>query len=237
MYRHFAPVYDIFMDRVPYAKWADFIGKKLESHNVPPGGLVLDLACGTGTMARLMAQKGYDIIGVDSSEDMLSVAYSKTQNILFLHQDILELDLYGTVNAAYSTCDALNYMLTDDDFTKALANVSLFLENSVFVFDLKTDYKYRQMGGNSFSDTKGDASYLWKNSYDTKTCLNEYRVQFFADGRTFSETHRQRAYSSEAVVNLARRAGLKIVSAQDNYTDTPAHGYSERITYTASKIT
>jgi ubiquinone/menaquinone biosynthesis C-methylase UbiE len=240
IYQHFSRAYDAFMRDIPYKKWSKYIYEVLCSHGVPKGGLVLDLACGTGTMAFLLAQKGYEIIGVDASVDMLSEAYLKMQEegsrILFLNQDIRALDLYGTVDAAYSSCDGLNYMLTEDDLEKVIKNVALYLNTGgIFVFDLKTDHKYRQLGSGNYYDNTDTASYIWKNHYDPATGINEYEVQFFfkegSETVTVTETHRQRAYDIAIVTDLIKRAGLKLLSVCDNYTYNPAGADSVRVTY------
>ncbi|MCL2399052.1 MAG: class I SAM-dependent methyltransferase [Defluviitaleaceae bacterium] len=240
MYRHFSRVYDIFMDAVPYRQWAGYIDEMLQNHNVPSNSLLLDLGCGTGTVTFMMAQKGYELIGVDASADMLSEAsakmHKKGYNILFLNQDILELDLYGTVDAAYSICDTLNYILTEEEFEKALKNVALYLNpGGIFIFDLKTDNKYRKLGSNTYHDIAGkynNASYVWKNHYNPSTGINEYKVQFFLKGEeNFLEVHRQRAYSTESVTLMAQKTGLQVLSIFDNYTCNPAPEDSERVTY------
>lgn len=243
-YRNFAGVYDTFMDDVPYKQWAGHIDKVLGQFGIPKGAILLDIACGTGTMAFLMAQKGYELIGTDKSSDMLSEAYSKRSGggvdengILFLNQDILELDLYGTVDAAYSTCDSLNYLLTEEELAKALANVSLFLNpNGVFIFDLKTENKYRQMGDNTYNDIAGDASYIWKNQYNPDTRINEYRIHFLIEGGpNFWEVHRQRAFGMAEVKQAAQKAGLTVESVTDGYTDSPARADSERVVYVCKR--
>ena len=247
VYRHFAQVYDAFMADIPYEQWAGYIDEVLRSYGVPPGGLVLDLACGTGTMAFLMVQNGYELIGVDVSADMLSEAtakmYEKGLHILFLNQDMRALDLYGTVDAVYSSCDGLNYLLTEADFEKVLTNVALYLNpGGIFVFDLKTDSKYRQLGDNIYYDNIGIASYQWKNHYNPDTNINEYQVQFFfqqegqdKESISFLETHYQRAYSTEKVIDLVKKSGFKALSIFDNYAYNPARSDSERLTYVARK--
>ena len=243
LYHRFAYVYDSFMSaQVPYLRWVSYIDDVFTSLGVPSGALVLDAACGTGTMAFLMANRGYNLIGVDSSADMLSEALNKmekknkSQDILFLHQDILALDLYGTVNAAYSTCDAFKYLLTEDDFEKALKNIKLFLNNgkkpAVFIFDLKTVEKYRQLGSNVYRSSNTDASYIWKNIFDEATGINKYHVEFtLPAGETFTETHRQRAYGIDTVTEIAERAGYSIIAINDNYTQKAVRPGCERMTF------
>ena len=238
IYRHFAGVYDTFMTDMPYKHWAGYIDEVFRLGGVPNNGLVLDLACGTGTMAFLMSQKGYDIIGVDASEDMLSEAYSKNYDRLplFLKQDMRTLDLYGTIDAAYSSCDGMNYLLTEDDFLQTLKRVALFLNpGGIFVFDLKTEYKYKSLGNGTYQDSVEDASYIWKNNYNPTTCINEYKVHFFVGKQDFLETHLQRAYSEEVVKSLVKKAGMQLLNITDGYTNNPAKKDSERITFTLSK--
>ena len=235
IYRHFAGVYDAFMTDMPYQHWAGYIHNEFCINGVPKDGLVLDLACGTGTMAFLMSKKGYDIIGVDASEDMLSEAYSKDydKTPLFLKQDMRSLDLYGTIDAAYSSCDGMNYLLTEEDFLQTLKQVVLFLNpGGIFVFDLKMAYRYKILGNGTYHDDVEDASYIWKNKYNPDTCINEYKVHFFAGDQDFVEMHQQRAYSDEVVRNLIKKAGMQVLSVTDNYTNTPAKENSERLTYT-----
>jgi len=238
IYRHFAGVYDAFMADMPYDLWAGYIDEVFCLCRVPKSGLILDLACGTGIMAFLMSKKGYDIIGVDSSEDMLSEAYSKDydKTPLFLKQDMRTLDLYGTIDAAYSSCDGMNYLLTEDDFLQTLKRVALFLNpGGVFVFDLKMESRYKLLGNGTYLDEAENASYIWKNNYNPTTCINEYKVHFFVEEQDFIEIHLQRAYSYDSVKSLVKEAGLKLLSVTDNYTNVPAKNDSERLTFTIIK--
>jgi len=234
IYRHFAGVYDAFMTDMPYKHWAGYIDEVFQHYKVPKNGLVLDLACGTGTMAFLMSKKGYDIIGVDTSEDMLSEAYSKDyiKTPLFLKQDMRILDLYGTIDAAYASCDGMNYLLTEDDFLQTLKRIALFLNpGGVFIFDVKMEHRYKILGSGTYHDEVENASYIWKNSYNPATCINEYNVHFFVDQQDFIETHLQRAYSNETIKSLVAKAGLQLLNVMDNYSNIPAKSDSERLTY------
>jgi len=247
IYRHFAQVYDAFMVDTPYEQWAGYIDNVLHNHGVSKGSLILDLACGTGTMAFLMAQKGYDLIGIDVSEDMLSEAYTKmyeaSLNVLFLNQDMRVFELYGTVDAVYSSCDGLNYLLAEDDLEMVSKNVLLYLNpGGVFIFDLKMDCKYRQLGEDTFYDDIDDISYVWKNKYNPDTCINEYQVEFYFQGEesaektlAFIETHHQRAYDVETVMDILKQAGFGMISVYDNYTQNPAQSDSERLVFVAQK--
>lgn len=222
------------MADTPYLFWADYI----QAH-IPAGGLVADLACGTGSMTLLLKQRGYDMIGIDRSADMLSIASEKAANenlnILFLKQDILNMDLYGSVDAMVSVCDGFNYFLTEEHLRAAFKRCSLFLNpGGVFIFDMNTEYKFKEvLGGNTFTDTQKNASYIWKNRYDTQTQINEYSVFFITGTNSFTETHRQRAYPPETVMGLLKEAGFSGIRVNDAYTYDPPKPDSVRVSFTA----
>ena len=152
-YTGFAAVYDLFMDGVPYEEWADRIMENLKEYGIEDG-LVLDLGCGTGSMTELLAGAGYDMIGVDASEEMLELADEKKEksghDILYLLQDMREFELYGTVRAIVSVCDSLNYVTEEADLFQVFRLAHNYLDpDGVFLFDMNTVYKYLQVCGNS----------------------------------------------------------------------------------------
>ena len=111
-YTSFASVYDLFMDNVPYEEWCAFLCKILAQHGITDGP-VLDLGCGTGKMTRLMSEQGYDMTGIDNAAEMLQIAAMEPGEvpILYLLQDMQDLELDGCVRAVYSVCDCVNYVL------------------------------------------------------------------------------------------------------------------------------
>ena len=140
-YTSFAQVYDMFMDNVDYPAWSKYLIQLLKEYQVEDG-LVLDLGCGTGNMTELLAKEGYDMIGVDNSEDMLEIASEKRAesglNILYLLQDMREFELYGTVKAVVSICDSINYILEEDDLREVFSLVNNYLDpKGMFIFDLE----------------------------------------------------------------------------------------------------
>jgi len=246
IYGDFASIYDNFIE-APYEQWAQYIEEIWRKHGVAPK-MVLDLACGTGSLTHIMAAKGYDMIGVDMSPDMLSEAQNKNNkinkinknDILFLMQDMRQLELFGTVDAAYCACDGLNYMLTDSDFMAVLEKVALYLNpNGIFIFDLNTEYKYTKLGSNTYIYNVGSTSYEWKNCYNKETGVNEYQVKFFFREKdkksSFIELHKQRVYSPESVKYMARQVGLTITSVNDAYTSNPPRDTSSRLSFLAKK--
>lgn len=139
IYGEFAYVYDEFMDNIPYEQWHDYLHKLLIKYGVEKG-IITELACGTGTMTKLLADDGYDMIGIDISYEMLDVARQKytDDNILFLNQDMRELDLYGTAAAMVCVCDGMIISRTRKSCLKYLMKIKIFLDyNGIFIFDMK----------------------------------------------------------------------------------------------------
>ena len=129
-YTEFATVYDTFMDNVPYEAWEKYLVDILKAEGINDG-LLLELGCGTGRMTRLLAAEGYDMIGVDNSEEMLSVAREYTMEnteILYLLQDMREFELYGTIRAVVSVCDSMNYIMSEEDLRQVFSLVNNYLD-------------------------------------------------------------------------------------------------------------
>lgn len=240
-YTSFAEVYDQFMDNVPYREWADFLQEILQKEGINDG-LVLDLGCGTGSMTEELAGRGYDMIGVDNSEDMLEIAMEKRQesghDILYLLQDMQEFELYGTVRAVVSVCDSVNYVTEKEELEQVFRLVNNYLDpGGIFVFDFNTEYKYREvLGDRTIAENREDSSFIWDNYYYEEEHMNEYELTLFiqeTDQKEFyhkyQETHFQRAYTLEEIRELLEKSGLRFVAAYEDYTkEAPGKG-SERI--------
>lgn len=183
-YTSFAYVYDTFMDNVPYGEWARHIREKLCEHGVTDG-IVLDLGCGTGTMTERLAGYGYDMIGVDNSEEMLELAMEKKTesgyDILYLLQDMRGFELYGTVRAVVSVCDSVNYITEPDELEEVFRLVNNYLDpKGIFLFDFNTVHKYRDVIGDStIAEDRGACSFIWDNRYYEKEQINEYDLTLF----------------------------------------------------------
>ena len=246
-YTSFAVVYDTFMDSVPYEEWADYLWKLLREYGIADG-LVLELGCGTGSMTELLASKGYDMIGVDNSEDMLELAMEKRiesgHDILYLLQNMQEFELYGTVRAVVSVCDSVNYVTDEEELTEVFRLVNNYLDpQGVFIFDFNTEYKYQEiLGEQVIAEEREECSFIWDNYYDEEQKINEYELTLFVQSqedpelyRKYQEVHYQRAYTLERIRNLIEKAGLRYVTAYDAYTkDAPLYT-SERICVVAQE--
>lgn len=237
-YSEFAEVYDMFMDNIPYREWGEYLIALLKEYGICDG-LLLDLGCGTGTMTELLAEAGYDMIGVDNADEMLNIAVSKRErsghDILYLNQDMREFELYGTVRAVVSICDSINYITEEEDLLQVFRLVNNYLDmGGLFVFDLNTEYKYRQIGDATIAENREQGSFIWENNYYEEEKINEYDLTLFIrgeDGRydRYTESHLQRAYSLRQVTELIEKAGLKFVTAYDAFTREPVKAESERI--------
>ena len=261
-YTSFASVYDTFMDNVPYGEWGGYIYTLLCRYGVK-SGIVLDLGCGTGTMTEILAGYGYDMIGVDNSEDMLELAMEKRiasgHDILYLLQDMREFELYGTVRAVVSVCDSVNYITEPEELAGVFRLVNNYLDpGGIFLFDFNTEYKYREvMGDCTIAEDRGPCSFIWDNCYYEEERINEYDLTLFiregtAPGqnegaeeddteengalyRKYTETHFQRGYTLEEIRELLSSAGLIFQAAYDMDTREAAGEKSERVCVIARK--
>ena len=244
-YTGFAEVYDVFQDNVPYEEWCSYVTGLLKEYQVMDG-LVLDLGCGTGSLTGLMARSGYDMIGIDNSGEMLQIAMNKRNasglDILYLLQDMRGFELYGTVKAVISICDSMNYIMEYQELVEVFRLVNNYLDpKGVFIFDLNTEYKYRELlADNTFAEDREESSFIWNNFYDEEDKVNEYDLTLFVkEGelyRKFEETHYQRAYSLEEIKQAIGEAGMGFVAAYDACTHHPARDDSERIYVVAREM-
>lgn len=248
-YTGFAQVYDLFMDNVPYEAWSNYVEEILAKEGIRDG-ILLDLGCGTGKMTRIMADKGFDMIGIDNSMEMLDMAreyeYDREEDsgILYLLQDMREFELYGTVRAVYSACDCLNYIMEEEELLTVFQLVNNYLDpKGLFIFDMNTSYKYEHLlAENTIAENREEGSFIWENYYDKEEQVNEYDLTLFikeSDDEEeerflrFTETHFQRCYSLECVKQLLQEAGMELVAVYDAYTKNPLREDSEKVTIIA----
>ena len=209
--------------------------------------LVVDLGCGTGTLTEMLYQAGFDMIGIDYSEAMLEKAIEKRDEsgaeILYLQQDMRELSLYSTVGTVISVCDSVNYLLEKDELFKVFSLVNNYLyPGGLFIFDFNTDYKYREVLGDCvIAENRDDCSFIWENDYDSEGRINEYDLTIFLqrDGELFervTETHLQRGYQAEEMMELLEKAGLQVIFMRDADTEGNVRPESERILVVAKEV-
>ncbi len=246
-YGIFSSVYDILTDNVEYEKIANKICSLLSQNGVN-GGLLLDLGCGTGTLSFLLEEKGFEVIGVDPSEDMLAVAnekkYDLNSNAMFLCQSGEELDLYGTIDCAVCSLDTVNHIESIEIIEEAFKRISLFMNiGGVFVFDMNTPYKHEKiLGDNTFVYDMDEVYCVWQNSFDKENNHTQIDLDFFIknedneDFTRFSESFCEYSYRLADISKILESCGFEVLSICDDYGENPITEKTERVTITAKKI-
>lgn len=235
-YTSFAAVYDEFMDNIPYSDWCHYIKGLLDEYHIT-SGTIADLGCGTGTLTRLLSDMGYDTIGVDNSLDMLEIAKDKSsEDILYLLQDMRELELMEGLDAMISICDSINYITTPSDLIEVFKGVKAYLKNQgIFIFDFNSTHYYRdELGEQVIAEDREDISFIWDNYYDEDTCINEYILSLFIKEednlyRKYVEEHHQRSYTLSDIIDALKASGLTYVASYDAFTRNAVHENSTRI--------
>ncbi|WP_317853730.1 class I SAM-dependent methyltransferase [Chakrabartyella piscis] len=246
-YEVFAKTYDTFMEEVDYPSWIAHLEAIWKRFDVQPE-MICDLGCGTGNVAIPLLQKGYAVMGVDNSEEMLTQARKKAMDLelqlpLFC-QDMVELDLPMYVDCMISLCDCLNYLTEDGELLEAFQGIKENLcENGWFIFDMNTPYKFKHVLGNqTYAATTEDAAYFWENTFDEEENINEYYVSFFSkqEGReTYEraeEYHYERAYSLEEIQGALTEAGFTVKGLYDGYSFAPIKEDSERFVFVVQVV-
>lgn len=233
-YDAIAHIYDLLNAELDYAAWAEFAEAAFDRFLPARPELVLDLACGTGSMTHAMAARGYDMIGVDRSPEMLSTALSRTDfdregpSPLFLCQDMRSFELYGTVGAVLCCLDSINYLTDEGDLDRCFATVHNYLDpDGIFLFDVNTPYK--------FSHTYADNAYIletetedgavfcgWQNAYDSESGVCDFYLTLFEENEDGSysraeEHQRERCYSHEALLDALSRTGFAYLGTFADY--------------------
>ena len=238
-YNSFAWVYDTFMDNIPYDQWTEYLTGLLREYGISEG-LLLDMGCGTGNVTDRLAACGYDMIGIDNSEEMLMEARNKVAesgaDILYLLQDMRSFELYGTVAAAVSICDSMNYILEKSDLQEVFRLVNNYLDpGGIFIFDFNTPYKYQYiMGDQVIAENRDECSFIWENGFDEDAQVNIYDLTIFIQEegdlfRRYQETHYQKAWSANDFIQAAEQAGMKVLAVYDAFTHDAPRADSERL--------
>ncbi|MBS1723793.1 MAG: methyltransferase domain-containing protein [Armatimonadetes bacterium] len=239
----FGPIaehYDVLMSHVPYDMWVGYYQLLLAQMDVNPRKL-LDVCCGTGLVAELLAQEGYEVTGFDLSEPMVQQARAKAAKLgLPLRYEVADaatVDLGETFAGAYSFFDSLNYITEPTSLSKAIGRVARHLEpGGTFVFDVNTAYAFEQrMFDQRERSPKAPIRYKWEGDYDPKSRIIRVSMEFERDGHHFQETHVQRAHTQEEIVQFLNDAGFEEVRAYDSYTLDPPRAKSDRLHYTARR--
>jgi ubiquinone/menaquinone biosynthesis C-methylase UbiE len=243
-YGNFSNFYDALTENVGYSERCEYICSLLHGHGID-GGLLLDLACGTGSMSVELSRAGFDVIGVDASAAMLCEAQNKAsaakQDILFLCQRMQELDLYGTVRAAVCTLDSINHLIREEDVRETFRRVSLFLEpGGVFIFDVNTVYKHKHiLADNVFVYDTDEVYCVWQNRLREKTDTVEITLDFFTPEngvyRRSSESFCERAYETDKIARWLSDAGFSVAGIYGEMTMSEPQKDAQRVVFVAVK--
>ncbi len=242
-YNEFAEYYDRLMEDVDYRLWFNYMKDIFSKYNYDPNS-ILEMACGTGSLTRYLGEEGYSVTCFDLSEEMLSIAYNKLRrypNVKVLNQDMTNFSLNKKYDAILCLCDSMNYIIKDEDLFQVFRNAYKHLNNNgLFIFDINSYYKLKNViGNNTFVEDKDDIYYVWENYYDDELSVCEFYLTFFIkeDGfyRRFDEKHIQRAYSVEYIKKALRDVGFTDVAEFEGFTfDLPCID-SERVNFVARK--
>lgn len=245
-YSDFAFFYDKLIDETDYDKRCEYLSGLLAENSVSEG-ILLDAACGTGVLSERMSEKGYDVIGVDMSEEMLSKALERKaqtgNSVLYLCQNLAELDLFGTINCAICTLDSINHITEPEDLKAAFEKIGLFMEKGgVFIFDVNTPYKHREiLGNNAFIFDTDDVFCAWQNEYDEETQAVHIYLDLFAPDEEglyerYAEDFSEVIYSREFLEETLSNAGFSVRAVYDDLTHEEVKEDSQRAVYVCEKI-
>ncbi len=243
-YHIFARYYDDLTKNIDYKKNSEYYCGLIEKF-YGKKGILLDLACGTGSLSEEMARRDFDVIAVDISQEMLSVAldkkYDSGLSIQYICQDMTKLDMYGTIDVTICALDSLNHLADLAEVKSVFEKVSLFAENDgLFIFDMNTPYKHKNiLSNNTYTYETKDVFCVWENEQDEGNKI-KINLTFFEENEgvyhRFDEFFFENAYEQDEIDRLLIETGFEILAHYDYFSSECVHNTSERITYVARKI-
>lgn len=243
-YDLFANFYDELTGDVNYKERTEYLLYLFKKYDKIPS-LLLDVGCGTGNFSTLFAKRGIDVIAVDPSDSMLSIAKEKAEkeklSILFLNQSGEELDLYGTVDGVISCLDTVNHIIDKRTLQRFFDRISLFMEQgSLFIFDVNTRYKHESVLGNNSFVIDGEKTFcVWQNFYDKKSKITDISLDFFVnkDGlyERYSEFFSERFYDIETLSRMLEKAGFKTIEIFEENSLKKPKEKTERVVFVVRK--
>ena len=245
-YDFLAGCYDQLTSDVGYSAWANYLEKHF-SKSALPIRTVLDLACGTGSLTRELALRGYEMIGADRSPEMLAQAAEKNRGVspmqpMFLCQSMEKLDLYGTIDACVCCLDSVNYVTDPKKLARAFGRVHLFLmPGGLFLFDVNSPEKLEGLDGQVFLDETEETYCVWRSEFSKRSRICSYYMDIFRLDRTSGqwnrgeELHRERAYSLEELTAMLAEAGFCDIRLFGDKKMRPPRPGEQRVFFSARK--
>lgn len=242
-YGVFAQFYDTLTSNIDYAKRAEYFDCVVRKYGGKQGGILLDLACGTGSLSEQMDALGYDVIAVDNSPEMLGIAMEKKfdsgRNIQYLCQDMRELDMFGTIDVTVCALDSLNHLDSFEDVKRVFERVFLFCEpGGLFIFDINTQYKHKMiLGDNTFIYDTDEVYCVWQNSCEESRVKIE--LDFFVPENgvytRYEESFCENAYPLSDVENALKQTGFEVLMCCDGDSDQPVCDTTQRAVFAVRK--
>ena len=228
--------YDELSDKEFYDSYLQFILAAIERYSSIKVGDILDLACGSGLLSKRLHEKGYGMVCVDSSTEMLNKAREACDGLLLLNQPMTEFELYGTVQATICTLDSLNYLDKPKQLEKTFKSVANYTENGgLFIFDINTKYRYEQCyGDKSFVFENENGVLVWQNYYEAQQHTMELMYFFLQDNgqyKRFDEIQYQRYFPPKIIEKLLLKCGFEIIGCYGTTDFGPIEKNSEKYYY------
>lgn len=246
-YSAFARFYDKLTANIDYRKRGEYFHEIIKKFKTTSGNILLDLACGTGSISEVMADLGYDVIGVDNSDEMLGIAIEKKfgsgSSIQYLCQDMRRLDMYGTVDVTICALDSINHLPSIEDVRKVFEGVAFFSElEGLFIFDVNTLYKHRNiLADNTFTYEAEGVYCVWENTLNRETDDVHMNLEFFEEldsglYERSSDNFSEKAYNEAELEKLLAALGFEVLAKYgDDSFSSPADD-TQRIVYVARCI-
>lgn len=246
-YSAFARFYDKLTANIDYRKRGEYFHEIIKKFKATSGNILLDLACGTGSISEVMADLGYDVIGVDNSDEMLGIAIEKKfgsgSSIQYLCQDMRRLDMYGTVDVTICALDSINHLPSFEDVRKVFEGVAFFSElEGLFIFDVNTLYKHRNiLADNTFTYEAEGVYCVWENTLNRETDDVHMNLEFFEEldnglYERSSDSFSEKAYSEADLERVLAESGFKLLAKYGDDTFAPPADDTQRIVYVARCI-
>lgn len=242
----FASVYDVFTGEVNYEERAEYILGLLKSNGITEGA-ILDVACGTGSLSEQFLKKGFEVVANDISCDMLNIARAKLSaygdRVLLLCQDMCELDLFGTVDAAVCSLDSINHLIYEEDVRDAFSSIGMFIRpGGLFVFDVNSVYKHKLvLSDKTFVyEDEEDTFLCWQNSECDEENVVEMYIDIFSKNESGTYSRQtdyitERAYSVEFLRSALENSGFKVLGVYGDMTTSAPSENEERLYFLAEK--